>query len=135
MDLIPGTGDTVVGVKLLDCDHREMAEAIMELQEATGLEKDQSHTASLLRKLSHFTLTHFALEEGMMSATRYPGVNLHRLHHQRMMEQLREVVAIHNRGRHAMNREWLGALADWHTMHIDHDDLQYGHWLNRMRQR
>ena len=135
MELTPGKGETTIGVRLLDCDHREMSEAIVELQTATGRDLEQSRTGLLLRKLSHFTLTHFALEESMMAATKYPGTNLHRLHHQRLMEQLRELVAIHNRGKLALSPDWLSALADWNTQHVETDDLHYGHWLNRMRRR
>jgi len=120
-----------VGVRLLDCDHREMAEAIMEIQTATDRAMDQSRVSALLRKLAHLTMTHFALEEATMSATKYPRLALHQIHHQKLMEQLRQVVADQNRSKQTLSGEWIGALADWHHLHVRHEDGQYGDWLNR----
>ena len=50
-----------------------MVDALFEIQRAaltTG--EDPRRTGSLLRKLANFSLTHFALEEGMMVATKSP---------------------------------------------------------------
>lgn len=135
MEIMTEESEPVVGVRLIDCDHREMAEAIMELQSAAEGGMEQSRTARLLRALSHFTLTHFAMEEAMMSATKYPLVALHRLRHQRMMEQLRQVAAIQNRGKQPLRADWLAALADWHNLHVRHDDSHFGHWVNREERR
>jgi hemerythrin len=108
-----------------------MSEAIQELQTKVIGNQDRSLTGRLLRKLAHVTLTHFALEEGMMAATRYPELVLHRLNHQRMMERLRSLVACHKRGSLTLNSHSLGFLSEWHSAHVEDDDLNYGLWLNR----
>ena len=132
MDLTNRNGTLSVGVKILDCDHREMSEAISELHAAAVTGKDRSRTGLLLRKLAHFTLTHFALEEGMMGATRYPGMAMHRLNHLSLMGHLGTLISLHDRDGLTLNPNSLGFLHEWHTAHVQNDDLHYGLWLNQV---
>jgi hemerythrin len=127
-----GTGrdESSVGVGLLDCDHREMAEAFKELNAELATGWNHSQARYVLRSLAKFTLIHFALEEGMMEATKYPGLALHRAAHQRLMEQLNALVSRHNRDGVAPDRQCLSLLPVSHETHIQSDDLNYGRWLN-----
>jgi hemerythrin-like metal-binding protein len=124
-----------IGVKMLDCDHRVLFETLNELQAAAVADADPCRTSSLLRKLTDFTLTHFALEEGMMLATKYPGMDLHRLHHQRITEQVALLASRHNRYNLAMDSNTMGLLSELHADHIQQDDLHYGLWLNAIGKR
>jgi hemerythrin len=108
-----------------------MSETIQELQAKALGDQNRNLTGLLLCKLAHVTQTHFALEEEMMAATRYPELALHCLNHQRMMERLRSLVACHKRGSLTLNGHSLGFLSEWHGNHVEDDDLSYGLWLNR----
>jgi hemerythrin len=130
MELATEYAETSVGVRLLDCDHRQLTDAINELQAAVLGNQDRTRNGELLRKLADFTLTHFALEEGMMAATRYPGTARHRLHHQHMLEQWESVLNDCREGTVTLDGQSLSFLNDWHTDHIQEDDLKYGLWLN-----
>jgi hemerythrin-like metal-binding protein len=130
LDLTTSNGELSVGVKMLDCDHRVLFETIKELQVAAGTDSDPRRTGSLLRKLADFTLTHFALEEGMMLATKYPGMDQHRLHHQQITEQLAALASHHKQGGLPLDSDSLSVLSEIHAKHVRSDDLQYGIWLN-----
>ena len=130
MNLPTSSGEVSVGVKMLDCDHRALFETIKELQAAASVDVDPRRTSSLLCKLADFTLTHFALEEGMMAATKYPGLDLHRLHHQRLTEQVATLVSRHKQGGQALDSDSLSFLSELHADHVQQDDLHYGLWLN-----
>jgi hemerythrin len=119
-----------VGVRILDRDHRQMAEVIHELKAATLDNWDQSLTVPLLRKLVHFTMNHFALEEDMMQTTRYPGMAVHRLNHRHLMGKLGALIAHHDRGGLPLALSSLRFLHEWHIGHVHSDDLHYGLWLN-----
>jgi hemerythrin len=121
-----------VGVRILDCDHRQMAEVIQELKAATMAKQDQSLTVPLLRKLAHFTMNHFAFEEDMMQTTRYPGMAVHRLNHRHLMGKLGALIAHHDRGGHPLASSSLRFLHESHIGHVHSDDLHYGLWLNAM---
>jgi hemerythrin len=130
MNLTASSIELGIGVRILDCDHREMSETFSELRTALVKDEDRSRTLALLRKMSNFTLLHFALEDGMMAATKYPGMALHRLNHQRMATQIKAFVSRFSHGSATMNEKSLRLLAESHTAHIENDDLDYGFWLN-----
>ena len=121
-----------VGVRILDLDHRQMAEVIHELKEAAQPNLDQSLTGLLLRKLALFTRNHFAIEEEMMQTTRYPGMAVHRLNHRYLMGKLGTLIAHHDRRNIPLTSSALLFLHDWHIGHVHSEDLHYGLWLNAM---
>jgi hemerythrin-like metal-binding protein len=131
MKLMIRTNEASVGVKILDCDHREMSDTIDEILGGAGRDVDRSHMASLLRRLAHFSISHFALEEGMMGATLYPGMRTHCLHHQRIMERLSGLIARYDRTRFILDPNSLTFLSESHTTHVHDHDLLYGEWLNK----
>jgi hemerythrin len=130
MNMTAGNSELCVGVRILDLDHREMSETLNELRTALVRNEDRSRTCALLRKLTNFTVLHFALEEGMMVSTKYPGVALHRLNHQRMIKQMKAMVTQFGQGSLSMNRLSLRLLAESHAVHVGNDDLDYGFWVN-----
>ena len=131
MNLTTSNDELSVGVRILDCDHREMVDALFEIQRALTTGEDPRRTGSLLRKLANFSLTHFALEEGMMVATKYPGLARHRLNHQRMVGRMRSLASRHRADGLTLDHNSVSLLSELHTAHIHHDDLHYGLWLNK----
>jgi hemerythrin len=118
-----------VGVRLLDCDHREMGEILRELSSNVASGKPMQDTARLLKAIRQITLTHFAMEESMMLATRYPGLAVHRLQHLWLVEQT-EALALRARKQCLYPGDQLLAfLTGSHLSHVHHSDNQYGSWL------
>jgi hemerythrin len=109
-----------------------MVDALYEIQRALTTGEDPRRTESLLRKLANFSLTHFALEEGMMVATKYPGLARHRFNHQRMVGRMRSLVSPHRVDGLTLDHNSLSLLSELHTAHMQQDDLHYGHWLNKI---
>jgi len=130
MDLRAEGSASIVGVRIIDNDHREIAEAIQQLQADTVPGEDRGRARSLLNRLRHFTLAHFALEEGMMAATRYPKLAIHRFHHQRMVEQMGALLARFHEAHPALQHDALACLLRWHNSHVRNHDLHYGLWLD-----
>jgi len=121
-----------IGVRLLDCDHRELSETIDEIQSAAVSDVDRRRTDQLLRKLANLTSNHFALEEGMMAATGYPGMTLHLLNHQLMWDQLKSLAFHGKRDNSPLYPESLSFLSELHVTHVRNDDLKFGYWLNEI---
>jgi hemerythrin len=119
--------ESSVGVGILDCDHREMDETLQELNAEIVTGNKYSQAGYLLRRLARFTLVHFALEEGMMEATKYPGLAQHRARHQRLAKQMNALVSLSDRAR---GRQYLSLLPVSHDAHIENDDVYFGIWLN-----
>jgi hemerythrin-like metal-binding protein len=117
--------------KIMDRDHRELSETIKDLQADILVGKDRDRTVRLLRKLEHFARSHFAMEEGMMAATWFPGLAAHSVRHQSMMQDLRAFGSSHSRGGSILgvNLPWF--LTQWHTAHIRDEDRKLEQWLNQ----
>ena len=121
--------DSSVGIRLLNVDHREMEDVINQLQVAIMVGRDRDWTIRLLRRLSDFTRTHFALEEGMMSATEYPNLAAHCGCHQQLLQQLDAYISLYLKGRLNPSRESLKFLFVWHATHSQVNDAHYADWL------
>jgi len=121
--------DSSVGLRLLNVDHRAIERLIEALHLAMALGERAEGTLPLLRQLSDLTRTHFALEEGMMTATGYPDAAAHRRSHQHLQQQLDGFIALCCRGQVILNQNSLSFLFVWHSIHSHREDARYADWL------
>ncbi len=131
MALVTWDNKYAVGVKSLDGQHQVLFDILNELHGAMMKGQAQSVAGSLLRKLADYARTHFAAEESMMSAARYPGLAGHRIKHQDLTKQVQDYVARYERGEVSLSLQLLSFLRDWLTHHILETDREYGPWLSR----
>jgi hemerythrin len=116
-----------VGVRAIDDEHKELFDAVNELESAAAL---NTETGALLKKLVSATRGHFADEERAMREAKYPGLALHAANHQRLMEKVEAFAARYSGTGAAVNRHALTFLRDWLVYHIENDDLRLGTWLS-----
>jgi len=120
-----------VGVKTIDQQHSGLFAIVNELHAAMIKGQAKNVVGSLLEKLIKYTVEHFAYEERMMAAAKYPGLVTHRAHHADLTRQVEDFMARYKRGDGAVNIELLQFLRDWLTRHIQQEDKQYGPFLTR----
>lgn len=130
MALLNWSRDFVIGIGIFDKEHREIVDKINELQAAVEGGLGRAVTGPLLCKLASDTVAHFKAEETMMASVIYPGLILHGMKHQRLLEQLNAFLARYSRDGSAMDRHSLNFLRDWATTHIQSEDMNFGLWLN-----
>jgi hemerythrin-like metal-binding protein len=130
MALMKWSSKYSVGVKTLNSQHTVLFDILNELHAAMMKGQASSVNGPLLHKLVDYTLGHFAAEEQMMTATRYPGLFQHRAKHHKLTRQVGEFVERYERGESRLNVELLNFLSDWLTNHILKSDKEYGPWLN-----
>ena len=118
-----------VGLKMLDRDHREIHAIIHELNLNTAQQYDRARLVSLLRQLERLSSSHFALEEGIMTATRFPGQSLHRMRHEWMLEEIRRTLFAWMHPPSDSPEYNASLLLSSHTGHVRHEDLRFGEWL------
>jgi hemerythrin len=107
-----------------------MNQAIDELQRTLETGAQQSLIGPLLRKVAELTRHHFSDEETMMLSTKYPGMALHLMKHQHLLEQLDSLIARFNRGGFQLTEHSIKFLHDWFATHIRKEDLQFALWVN-----
>ena len=118
-----------IGDRMLDRDHDEISGLLLEMN---FFAKDEAEIRKqrFFRKLSQLTLTHFALEEEMMSFTGYPGMEAHVLRHQAMIHDIRELSYWPSGQKGLLARLPAGLLWESHTNHVEKEDQAFGLWLN-----
>ena len=130
MTLLNWSTESVIGIGIFDRQHREIVDEINELQVAVEGGIEPSVTGPLLTRLAGDTVAHFKAEEAMMAAAKYPGLMLHGMKHQRLLERLKAFLGRYNRDGSMMDRHSLNFLRDWATTHIQSEDMNFGLWLN-----
>jgi hemerythrin-like metal-binding protein len=120
---------SAIGVEAIDEEHKELFEAMGELESAVTRNAGAEETGALLGKLAATTGKHFADEEALMREAKYSGIAMHTANHQRLMEKINAFVARLNRNGAEMNQHDLNFLRDWLVYHIENDDRRLGDWL------
>ncbi len=122
-------GKHAVGLRAIDDEHKELFDAVREVESAMARNAEPAETGALLKKLVAATGKHFANEEAIMRGAKYPGLALHAANHQRLMEKAEAFAARHGQGGVAVNQHALNFLRDWLLHHMENDDARLGAWL------
>ena len=129
MPLISWNESLSVGYEPIDEQHRRLIELINMLQDATTHGGDQHVMGDVLDGLIEYTRFHFATEERLMEAYKYP---LNALHTKAHTELRRRVVAL--RGQFTAGKPVISVnvqlfLKDWLASHILRSDMALGSFL------
>jgi hemerythrin len=117
-------------IKVIDRDHREISELLVEINFNVARDGDAGRRIHTLRDLARATRSHFLLEEAMMAATKFPGLALHRMRHQWMLQQIGQLANYWGKEKNALTREPIGLLWESHIAHLESEDRSYGLWLD-----
>jgi len=131
MALLTWSTQYSVGVKAIDKQHEGLVNSLNDLHAAMISGQAKIVTGPLLHKLVAYTRDHFAAEEGMMSAARFPKLAEHKLLHRNLTEQVEEFVARFEDGESTLSVPLMNFLRDWLTTHMLKEDKEYGPFLNR----
>ena len=121
-----------LGIKVIDRDHREISDLLVEINFNAARDGDAGRRIRRLRDLVRLTRSHFLLEEGVMAVSKFPGLPLHRLRHQWMLEQIWQLANDWGKQKNALTREPIGLLWESHIAHLEGEDRAYGLWLDGM---
>jgi hemerythrin-like metal-binding protein len=119
-----------VGVKSIDGQHSVLFGLINDLHAAMLKGQALRLTGPLLQKLVNYTQTHFAEEEEIMAAAKYPGLTVHQAKHRDLIKQVEKFAARFERGEVTLSLDLMNFLRDWLTNHIQRVDHEYSPWLN-----
>ena len=81
-----------VGIAEVDHEHRELIELIGALQKDLQAGADTDNVIKSLGEIYAQIAAHFALEEKMMRATRYPAFANHKEDHETLLDDLRDIM-------------------------------------------
>jgi len=119
-----------VNIALLDEQHQNLFIMIEELRGALGRDRADLVVDGLLHRLIDHAISHFAAEEQLMEAHRFPGLAEHRAAHRELSQKLAALNLEHQAGKHDVPPSLLAFLQAWLTGHILEIDMQYSEFLN-----
>jgi hemerythrin len=123
----------LLGQEQIDSEHRSLFTLINEFYDAYMDDHDRSRVVVLFNRLVDYAQKHFTHEEQLMLESGYADLDAHRLHHERLFEQIfRLNERLQNR---AVNPEHdtVKFLRTWLSDHIIHEDLVFGAHLHKLR--
>lgn len=116
-----------LGIPAVDEDHRKLMEMLGKLHSALLGGAAGEDVNKFLADVRTRVAEHFALEERMMQATAYPDLALHKADHERLLEEIVDIMA-KSRGFDEVAPDLLGVqLEDWFAVHFrTHDSRLHG---------
>lgn len=93
MALLRWDAKYLLGQAQVDDEHQRLFVLVNNFYDAFMLDHDRATVLGLLDRLVEHIQRHFVNEEGLMRASGFPGLDAHRVQHQKLLEQVREVDA------------------------------------------
>lgn len=125
MPLIEWRPEFETGIADVDHEHRELVNLINALHERLGEDADHDEVARFLGEVFARISAHFALEETIMRKHRYDEYADHKRDHERLLDELRDVMDAHEAGAYADYRDALsGVVRDWFVNHFKTRDAR-----------
>ena len=119
-----------VGVPEIDADHKTLVGLINNLHRSIGDAEEYATLGSVLKSLDDYAADHFAREERMMAAARYPGLSVHIQAHFSLAQEVRRLNQRYDADRTSVRaRDCLDFLHKWLIEHICSTDMDYRGWM------
>ncbi len=127
-----------VGDPTVDADHMHLIELINSFEVAISGHIDHKKVARVLLGLVEYTGEHFAREEELQLAIRYPYSESHRRAHRDVLKQLSDIVGQYTQAsdgpdRDRMMRGLTAFLKEWLVDHIIQSDLRMKPYFLQMQ--
>jgi hemerythrin len=120
-----------VGHPTIDEQHKSLLDAVNRLHDAMKLGKGKDELGGLLHFLADYTVTHFNAEENLMKAGAYPGYSAHKVIHDDLLRQVKDLVQKFDAGQAVMTIKVMDFLSDWLLQHIRVEDAKMAKSISR----
>lgn len=125
MTLLVWRKEFETGIPDVDHEHRELVELINRLHGALEAGADKEKVAEFLGEVFAKISAHFALEETIMRKHRYDEYNEHKADHEKLLDELRDIMDAQAADAYFDYREALaGAVRDWFVDHFKTKDAR-----------
>lgn len=129
MSLIQWKDEYSVGVPAVDHEHEELIDTINKLHDAMQTAADHEHVVEALGEIYAQISAHFALEEKFMRDAHYRAYPEHKLDHETLLDELRDIMdRVDDDGRYNEG-ELSQDLDRWFSDHFRIHDAKLHHLL------
>ena len=113
-----------LGVPEIDSEHRELIELINSTYAALQAQRGSSNIMAFLGEIFAKISAHFALEESIMRKYRYDGYLEHKHEHERLLDDIRDIMDDYEDGVMPSEDELSRRLTDWFSEHFRTQDAR-----------
>lgn len=128
MTLIEWHDEFKTGIPALDYEHREMINLLNRLYIDLAGDGSRENIIAFLGEVYARISAHFALEEAVMRERRYDGLPAHKLDHERLLEDIRELMDTYegsgDDNDEAFRAEFSRRLKAWFVDHFREQDAR-----------
>ena len=129
MSLIEWKTHYSVGVEAVDHEHRELIELINQLHESLLAGTQEPDVTAFLGEIFRAISSHFALEERFMREHRYDQFAEHKLAHEQLLEEIRDIMDGYEADPQGASQQLSHRLDAWFTLHFKTHDARLHHRL------
>jgi hemerythrin-like metal-binding protein len=134
MPLIPWRDEFAIGIPDVDHEHYELIQLINQLHDEIGIGADPAEIEAFLGEVYAKIEAHFALEESIMRAQRYDQFGVHKADHERLLDEIRDIMDAVTAGAVADYRSTLSdTVREWFVAHFQSHDARLHRALNVFR--
>jgi hemerythrin len=133
-ELITWSSTFSFGIKLIDDQHKEFVDLVNDMfHHATGNdEQEHEYFSEVIQKAVHYIKDHFATEENLMRAIRYPGYAEHKRCHDCFILDVLDKIRDFETEKHFSLFSFTKFLKDWVLSHIGIMDKQYHLYIKQI---
>ena len=126
-----------MGIKLIDDQHKELLDIVNDLfNHSTGNETDElAYFKEVIGKAVNYTKVHFATEEKIMLATKFPEYNEHKKAHEEFIIKVVTTAKDFDAGKRLVLSNFSNFLKDWILSHIAIIDTKYSKYFKEIATR
>ena len=118
-----------MGVEAVDHEHRELIELINQLHESLLAGTQEPDVTAFLGEIFRAISSHFALEERFMREHRYDQFAEHKLAHEQLLEEIRDIMDGYEADPQGASQQLSHRLDAWFTLHFKTQDARLYHRL------
>jgi hemerythrin len=125
----------LIGIPLIDEQHRELIELTNKLYEAC-LSGDQTANdifKEAARRMVDYIKYHFGAEEKILENVRYPELAAHKREHEKLIKDVLEHVRLFQEGKKFIPNNFARTLKDWILNHIAMVDKKYSVYIMNLK--
>ena len=117
-----------LGIPDVDHEHRELFDLINELYAQLFEPGSETTVTDFLGELFAKISGHFALEEKLMRDGRYADLSAHKVDHERLLDEIRDLMDDYEDGVHVDLDRFARDLERWFSVHFSTHDAALHRW-------
>ena len=125
----------VVGIELIDDQHKELVSLINQLYQAclTGNEEVETMFKEAMSRMVAYVKFHFAAEQKLLTRIKYPNFNEHKKQHDTLVMEILNAAKEYNEGKKFVPHNFVRTLKDWVLGHIAVADKSYAIYIHEQK--